>query len=210
MERFRFYFGWLVGACVILFILQLALPGFTDLFVLNQESFSQPWRFVTAIFLHGDFGHLLYNMFALLLFGGMLERLIGSKRFALVFFVTGIGANLFSVFFYPSSLGASGAIFGVIGALVLIRPSLTVFAFGLPMPLFIAGLLWAVGDVIGAIGYFTGNPLGNTGNLAHLSGMVLGLLFGAFYRDWSSRREKRALHRFDEHSMQRWEDKWMR
>lgn len=210
MERFRFYFGWLIGICVIFFFLQMVVPGFTDALVLNQQAFDEPWRFVTAIFLHGDFGHLLYNMFALLLFGGMLERLIGSRRFLLVFFVTGIGANLFSIFFYPSSLGASGAIFGVIGGLVIVRPSLTVFAFGIPMPIFIAGIIWAAGDVIGAVGYFMGNPLNNTGNLAHLAGMFLGLLFGALYRNWSYRREKRAVYRFDEGSMQRWEDRWMR
>ena len=210
MERFRFYFGWLIGICVLFFILQLVLSGFTDALVLNQRAFGEPWRFVTAIFLHGDFGHLLYNMFALLFFGGVLERLVGGKRFLLVYFVTGIGANLFSVFFYPSSLGASGAIFGVIGALVLIRPSLTVFAFGMPMPMFLAGILWGVGDVIGAVGYFTGNPINNTGNLAHLSGMALGLLFGAVYRSWSQRREKKVVYRFDEDSMQQWEDTWMR
>ena len=192
------------------FVLQLSLSGFTNALVLNQRAFGEPWRFVTAIFLHGDFGHLLYNMFALLFFGGVLERLVGGKRFLLVYFVTGIGANLFSVFFYPSSLGASGAIFGVIGALVLIRPSLTVFAFGMPMPMFLAGILWGVGDVIGAVGYFTGNPINNTGNLAHLSGMALGLLFGAVYRSWSQRREKKVVYRFDEDSMQQWEDTWMR
>ncbi len=210
MEHFRFYFGWLLGICVFFFVLQLSLSGFTNALVLNQRAFGEPWRFVTAIFLHGDFGHLLYNMFALLFFGGVLERLVGGKRFLLVYFVTGIGANLFSVFFYPSSLGASGAIFGVIGALVLIRPSLTVFAFGMPMPMFLAGILWGVGDVIGAVGYFTGNPINNTGNLAHLSGMALGLLFGAVYRSWSQRREKKVVYRFDEDSMQQWEDTWMR
>ncbi|MEK6858380.1 MAG: rhomboid family intramembrane serine protease [Nanoarchaeota archaeon] len=210
MERFRFYFGWLIGICVLFFFIQLAVPGFTDAFVLNQHAFGEPWRFVTAIFLHGDLGHLLYNMFALLFFGGVLERLVGGKRFLLVYFVTGIGANLFSVFFYPSSLGASGAIFGVIGALVLIRPSLTVFAFGMPMPMFLAGIFWGVGDIIGAVGYFTGNPVNNTGNLAHLSGMALGLFFGAVYRSWSQRREKKVVHRFDEDSMQQWEDRWMR
>lgn len=210
MERFRFYAWWLVGVCVAFFIIQLFSSEFTKLLVLNQESFSQPWRFVGALFLHGDFGHLLYNMFALLFFGSVLERLVGGRRFLWIYFVAGIGANLLSVFFYPSSLGASGAIFGVIGALVLIRPSLTVFAFGLPMPLFIAGGIWAMGDIMGAVGYFMGNPFNNTGNLAHLSGMFLGLLFGALYRNWSVRREKRVMYRFNEGSMRRWEDTWMR
>ena len=174
--------------------------GFTELFLLNELSFSQPWRFVTAIFLHGDFGHLLYNMFALLLFGGMLERLIGGRRFLLVFFATGIIANFVSVFFYPSSLGASGAIFGIIGSLIVVRPTLVVFAFGLPMPMFIAGILWATGDIIGLF------VPSNVGNIAHLSGLAIGLLFGAFYRDWRRRRIPRERSGLDEGFMRRWED----
>ena len=197
---FKFYVAWLAGICVLVFILQTAFSGFTELFLLNSNSFIQPWRFVTAIFLHGDLGHLIYNLFALVLFGSMLERLVGSKRFLAVFFITGIGANLFSVFFYPSSLGASGAIFGIIGSLIVVRPTLVVFAFGLPMPMFIAGILWALGDVIGLF------VPSNVGNIAHLSGLAIGLLLGAFYRDWRRRRIPRERSGLDEGFMRRWED----
>ncbi len=203
---FKFYAAWLAGICVLVFILQTVFSGFTELFLLNELSFSQPWRFVTAIFLHGGLTHLIYNLFALVLFGSMLERLVGSKRFLAVFFITGIGANLFSVFFYPSSLGASGAIFGIIGSLIVVRPTLVVFAFGLPMPMFIAGILWTAGDIIGAVGYFIGNPVNNTGNLAHLSGMAIGLLFGALYRDWRQRRIPSERIGLDEGFMRQWED----
>jgi len=101
---------------------------------LNGDAFDgEIWRFLTAVFLHGGVGHILFNGFALLLFGSILERFVGGRRFLIVFFVTGILANLISVNFYSSSLGASGAIFGVIGALVIVRPGLTVWAFGMPM-----------------------------------------------------------------------------
>src|SRR3989344_742412 len=203
---FKFYAAWLAGICVLVFILQTVFSGFTELFLLNELSFSQPWRFVTAIFLHGGLTHLIYNLFALVLFGSMLERLVGSKRFLAVFFITGIGANLFSVFFYPSSLGASGAIFGIIGSLIVVRPTLVVFAFGLPMPMFIAGILWTAGDIIGAVGYFIGNPFKKRGNLAHLSGMAIGLLFGALYRDWRQRRIPSERIGLDEGFMRKWED----
>ncbi len=160
----------------ILFLIQLLISGFTELFLLNSNSYLQIWRFVTAIFLHGGLAHLLYNIFALALFGSMLERLIGSKRFLIVFFVTGILANIVSVNFYDSSLGASGAIFGVIGALIVIRPLMFIFAFGFPMPLFIAGIIWAAGDLIGLF------VPSNVANLAHLSGMFFGLILGFIYR----------------------------
>ena len=150
----------------------------------------------------------MYNLFALLLFGSIVEKIIGGKKFLIVFFVSGILANIVSSIFYPSSLGASGAIFGVIGALVLIRPTMAVFAFGLPMPMFLAGILWAVGDLLGAYGFFAGNPIDNTGNIAHLTGMLVGIVFGMFYREKSQERANGI--RLDEESVRRWEDVYMR
>jgi len=160
----------------LVFLIQLFVRGFTELFLLDSSAYLQIWRFVTAVFLHGGFAHLLYNVLALALFGSILERFIGGKRFLIVFFVTGILANLISVNFYDSSLGASGAIFGVIGALVIIRPLMVIWAFGMPMPMFIAGILWAAGDLIGLF------VPSNVANLAHLSGMFFGLIFGFSYR----------------------------
>ncbi|MEK6894047.1 MAG: rhomboid family intramembrane serine protease [Nanoarchaeota archaeon] len=177
-KRFRFYALKLCGIMFVIFLIQLLINGFTELFLLDSNYPMQIWRFVTAIFLHGGLAHLLYNIFALALFGSMLEKMIGSRKFLIVFFVTGILANIVSVNFYDSSLGASGAIFGVIGSLVVIRPLMFIFAFGFPMPLFVAGILWVVGDLIGFF-YSTGS---NTANLAHLSGMFFGLVLGFIYR----------------------------
>ena len=175
-DKFRFYALKLCGLMFVVFLIQLLFEGFTELFLLDSGYYVEVWRFISAIFLHGRLAHLLYNIFALGLFGSMLERLIGSRRFLIVFFASGILANIVSVNFYDSSLGASGAIFGVIGALIVVRPLMVVWAFGLPMPLFIAGILWAVGDLIGLF------VPSNVANLAHLSGMFFGLLLGIFYR----------------------------
>ncbi len=208
--KFKWNAFKLAGVCVVVFILQLLIGGFTELFLLDSSKITEAWRFLTAIFLHGDIGHLFYNMFALIIFGSILERLIGGRRFLLVFFTTGVLANVFSAFFYPSSLGASGAIFGVIGALIIVRPTLVVWAFGLPMPVFVAGILWAFGDLIGAIGFLSGNPMDNTGNLAHLSGMFLGLLFGAFFRNWRQYKIRKDRMYFNENQVKEWEDNYMR
>ena len=203
--KFRFYALKLSLAIIVVFILQLLISGFTELFVLNEFSWSEPWRFVRAIFLHGSLAHLVLNLFALILFGSILENMIGGRRFLLVFFVTGILANLISINFYSSSLGASGAIFGVLGALVLIRPLMIIWAFGMPMPMFVAGILWAVQDMIGVF-----NPSG-IGNIAHLSGMFFGLLFGAGYRQEVKRRWRRQEKMIiDERSIRNWEDNYMR
>ena len=202
-KRFRYYAIKLSLIILAVFILQILFDGFTEFFVLDSSSWFQVWRFVTAIFLHGDTFHLLYNLFALLLFGSILERLIGEKKFLLVFFATGILANLISVSFYPSSLGASGAIFGVIGALIFIRPSLPVWVFGLPMPIFIAGILWAVGDVMGAFGF----GQSGIGNIAHLSGMFFGLLFGVLFRKKNKGTAGKVV--VDERFVRDWENRYM-
>lgn len=213
--KFRWYAVWLGLVCACVFIIQYVFSGFTEIFVLTSDSFAEPWRFVSAIFLHGGLGHLLYNLFALLLFGSILEKKIGSRNFLALFFVSGIFANLISVFFYPSSLGASGAIFGVIGALVLVNPSLVVWAFGLPMPIYVAGILWAAGDLIGAVAYLSGNPISNTGNIAHLLGMLAGVVYGVFYR-FRKNKDGKEIHIKDnsmnlhEPSVRRWEDYYLR
>ncbi len=209
MMKFRFYAVKLSLAMIVIFIAQTFIPSFTNLFVLNQLSWFQPWRFLTAIFLHGNIIHLIFNLFALLLFGTILEKFISGKRFLLVFFITGILANLISINFYNSSLGASGAIFGILGALVILRPFMVVFAFGIPMPLFIAGIIWATADLLGAYGFFTGNPIDNTGNIAHLSGMFFGILFGILYRKLLVRKRKINVS-LDEDQIRNWERTWMK
>lgn len=204
-EKFHFYALITCGVLVLIFLLQLLLgDSFTDAFLLTNAAWAQPWRFVTSILLHGGFTHLLYNCFALALFGSMLEKLIGGKGFFLVFFVTGIGANVIAVNFYPASLGASGAIFGVIGSLIVLRPLMAVFAFGMPLPMIVAGALWVIGDIIG-----TFIP-SNVGTIAHLSGVGLGLILGAFYRRSLPRQTKSHGVYIEENSVRNWEDRWMR
>ena len=207
-KEFKFYAIKLSLIIVVVYLLQVFIKNFTELFVLSQNSWFEPWRFLTAIFLHANVAHLILNLFALVLFGSILERLIGEKRFLIVFFVSGILANLVSINFYDSSLGASGAIFGIMGALVFVRPLLVVWAFGLPMPMFVAGILWVVLDVLGTYGFLTGNPIDNTGNIAHLSGMFVGFLFGLFYRRLIKKPRKVNVS-IDENEIRRWEKGWM-
>jgi len=198
----KFYSLWLCLICIIVFMLQLLIPGFTDLFVLNQASYIEIWRFVSSIFLHGSLPHLLYNIFALALFGIILEKLIGSNRFLLVFFASGIIANVIAVNFYNSSLGASGAIYGILGCLAVIRPLMMIWAFGFPMPMFIAAILWVGAGVLGVF------MPSNIGDIAHLSGIGVGFLAGLLLREW--RTAKKELIRFPERYMRKWENEHMR
>ncbi len=201
--KFRGIALLLCGICIGVYIVQVALPSFTDFIALEQEKWSQPWRPITALFAHGSMSHLLYNLLALALFGSILEVLVGGRKMLGIFLATGIGANVLALLIYPSSLGASGAIFGIIGTLVVLRPSMVVFAFGLPMPMLLAALLWAIGDIIGV---FIPSKVGNT---AHLAGLVLGLICGALFHKPTTQQLRPKIV-LDEKSMRDWEDRYVR
>ncbi len=212
MTKQKFYPLWLALIMIFLFILQISFSRFTDSLILNFQSWPQVWRFLTSIFLHGSLSHLVYNLFALLLFGLILEKIIGSKNFLLVFLVSGILANIFSFNFYPSSLGASGAIFGVIGCLTILRPLMGVWAFGLILPLFLASIFWIAGDLL-AFMY----AQDNIGHLAHLSGVFIGLMAGIYFKINKNKKKiskKNSSLSFStkipERKIRNWENKFMR
>ncbi len=202
--KFKFYFLKLSIICLIIFIFQQINQGITNFLILNQQAIQgQYWRFLTAIFLHGSLPHLIYNLFALLFFGLILEKTIGSKKFLFIFLTSGIIANIISVNFYLSSLGASGAIYGIIGALTILKPFMLVWAFGLLLPMFIASILWTIGDILGAFGF--GNQ--SIGNIAHLSGIAIGFIFGLFLKSKNS--TKKQIKKIPENYIKLWEDRWM-
>jgi membrane associated rhomboid family serine protease len=141
----------------------------------------QYWRFVTPIFLHANILHIALNMLNLLVLGVFVERIFGHLRFLLLYLVTGVISIVASFYFAPQeiSVGASGAIFGLVGAY-----SLFVFmhrkAFrrgGIP------ALSWLV--LIIGINLGIGLIIPNVDNYAHiggfLSGCILGWFFAPFY-----------------------------
>jgi len=205
-KKLKFYSLWFCLVCIIVFILQISFEWFTELFVLNSNALTgEYWRFITSIFLHGGTVHLMYNLFALFFFGVALEKLIGSRKFLFVFFASGIIANIISVNFYTSSLGASGAIMGIIGALTIIKPLMMVWAFGLILPMFIAAILWVIGDILGVF------MPSNVGNIAHLSGIGVGFLIGLVLRKYIKKRTKKVKKVvIPDYYMTGWEKRYMK
>lgn len=169
----RFAALWLSGVVIAVFILQ-AIFGKEPFLLVNSLKWSEPWRLLTSIFAHGSPAHLLSNIFALSLFGLILEGRIGSRRFLWFFLLSGIVVNIFSP--YETSLGASGAIYAVIGALAVLRPAMVVWVQWIPMPMVVAGLVWLVQDIFGVF-----YP-SNIANAAHISGLFLGVLAGFAWR----------------------------
>lgn len=179
---------WLIITCVLVFVLQLAIQSLTDLFSFTPAlALSEPWTFVTAIFLHSttDFTHILFNMIALFFFGVYLEQKISKTSYVLVFFLAGIIGNVFFMITEPNSmvqgLGASGAIFGVMGALTVLEPRMTVFVSGIPMPMFVAAIVWFFLNFFQLLG-----P--NIGYGAHIGGLLFGIIAGVYFRSQLSKR----------------------
>lgn len=142
-----------------------------------------PWQLVTYAFLHGGFGHLFFNMFALWMFGLRIENEWGSRRFAIFYFVCVIGAGLIQMFaMYGSpipTVGASGGVFGILLAFGMMYPNEPIYIYFL----FPVKAKWLV------IGYglftlyagVTGTQAG-VAHFAHLGGMVFGFLLIQFWR----------------------------
>ena len=196
----------LVLACVAVFILQM-LFSITDSFLLDSSVVLQkPWTLITAIFIHASLEHIVFNMFALALFGFILENIIGTKRFLIIFFIGGIMASIGSAMFYPTSLGASGAIFAAIGTLAVIRYKMSVWVFGVPMPMALAAGAWAIADIIGVF-----YP-SDVANIAHLSGLGFGIAYGFYIRklirpEHEKERNKKLL---SDKKLEKWEDEYLK
>ncbi len=127
------------------------------------------------MFLHGSFTHLLFNMYALLLFGPLVEKKIGKTRFIIAYFVSGLIAS-FAALYYPSALGASGAIMGILGLVIMLFPDLKVlFFFIVPMSMRTAGIVFAVLDLVG---FFAGGS--SVAHLSHLAGLSVGVIYGYY------------------------------
>lgn len=160
------------------------------------------WTFLTSMFMHGGFFHLFANMFSLFFVGGLIEKLLGKKRFIWFYLISGIFAGLFFVLisylfyitgsiqigniffdltkdFHTFAVGASGALFGLIGLLMLLTPELSVYLMLIPIPIKmkyaapgILVLLWLIS--------LAGNV--SIGNTAHLGGLIAGLVYGIYLR----------------------------
>ena len=166
---------------IIIFIIQLTVPEFTSQFVLNSSTvFQKPWTLLTSMFMHGGWPHIFFNMYALFLFGPLVEQRIGWKRFITIYFIAGIVAGLGFVAFQElilgvsaSALGASGAIMAVLGMTIVFFPHLKVlFFFIIPMSLRTAGIIFVLIDVFGLF-----HNLGIASS-AHLAGLAVGLVYG--------------------------------
>lgn len=177
----------LVSACVLSFMAEALLSNAiwqfpSDALVVLGGNFApavqsgQAWRLLSAMFLHGGVLHLLLNMVALWQAGQIVERLFGRLPYALIYLLAGLAGGLSSLWWHPGpvSVGASGAIFGIYGALLAY---LLILRGEMPL-----GILREIrSGTLAFIGYslFAGFMIPGVDNAAHVGGLLAGLVLGA-------------------------------
>src|SRR5712692_8713886 len=216
----------LVIACAVVFLVQTLVHLFAPPQVEIKLNYTfglvpravthglRVWQPFTYLFLHGGIGHLLINMLFLWMFGCDLERVWGRRRFYLYFFVTGVGAGIINILLKtigdphglgmslgPPTVGASGAIYGILLASALLFPDRRIWL--IPFPVTIPMRIYVLGA--GAIEFFAtlGAGADNVSHVTHLGGMLVGYLYlrrGSFfyglrnqYSDWKRRRLRRKF-----------------
>ncbi|SMO68695.1 rhomboid family intramembrane serine protease [Fodinibius sediminis] len=145
------------------------------------------WQLITYMFLHAGFSHIFFNLFALWMFGQAIENYWGTRRFTIYYFLTGIGAALLHMLVGPGgvpTLGASGAVYGILLAFGMMFPDRPIMLLFPPIPIkakyFVAGF--------GAIELISGLSRANSGvaHFAHLGGMLVGFILIKY---WGMRSE---------------------
>ena len=193
----------------LIFFAQITFGGMSemskvnDLFALHhfRSSEFRPYQLITHMFMHGSFFHLLFNMIALWMFGGMMERLWGPKRFLTFYLVCGIAAGLAQMGSYAhdfwnldhsflsaadnelyqiimrknATVGASGAIMGLLAAYGYTFPNTELFIMPIPFPI---KAKWAVLGIIALdiFGGISNTPNDNIAHFAHVGGALVGFI----------------------------------
>lgn len=198
---------------ILFFIITLILAfidkNLWNYLVLNPSTFVNKlylWTIITSMFMHGGFAHLFVNMLSLLFIGNFIEKLIGTKRFLWFYLISGIIAGLFFVFgsillgnssffgtgFDISAVGASGAIFGIAGLLMILTPNLPLYIMFIPIPI---KAKYAVPGILIIIALISGVADAAIGNMAHLGGLIAGVAYG-IYLIKKKPRKARAIRNY--------------
>jgi membrane associated rhomboid family serine protease len=189
--------------CFILFsFLIYANPNFLDYIAVKPTNIITKyyfWTFLTSMFMHAGFFHIFANMLSLLFVGNFIEKILGKKRYFAFYLLAGLFAGIFFVLtslflksdFNTYAVGASGAIFGLIGLLMILTPNLPVYVMFIPIPIKMKYaapgmliVLWLI-SILGKV------PIGNT---AHLGGFIIGLIYG-FYLKKKYKNKTRYLNK---------------
>jgi membrane associated rhomboid family serine protease len=177
----------LIIANVALFGLQTVQPGLTNWFVFAPRfAFSQPWTWLTYMFIHGGLAHLFWNMLALFIFGPRVESRMGGTQFIRMYLVAGLTGALLTLVMAPQAgvLGASGAVNGVMMCYAIFWPRDRILIWGvIPVEAWLLVTIFAIWSVMSGLNGSTGG----IADFAHLGGYL-----GAYVFMWAHDRRSPA------------------
>ena len=173
-NKFPMITYWLIAVNVILYVVPILFGLYDDL-IANYSIWGpairegQTYRLFTGIFLHGGFLHLLFNCYALYVIGAQVENFLGKFKFLVIYLVAGISGALFSMMFggNSASIGASGAIFGLMGALVY---------FGYHYRVYLGNVVKSQIIPLILLNLIFGFTMTGIDNFAHIGGLIGGTL----------------------------------
>lgn len=167
----------IMAICAVVFLLTYILgKGSTDGYTLYQFGAvlsssvrnGEIWRLLTGTFLHAGFIHLFANMYSLFIIGSQLETFVGKRKFVFIYLISALSGSLMSCIFSDSlSVGASGAIFGLLGSMLY---------FGYHYRLYLGSVLKNQIIPIILLNLFLGFSLSGIDNAAHIGGLIGGIL----------------------------------
>ncbi|MCS7110414.1 MAG: rhomboid family intramembrane serine protease [Candidatus Caldarchaeum sp.] len=189
----------------LLFTTQAALSAFlltfgvVPIFLLNGQNL---FSLLSYMFVHVDFLHIFLNMFSLFLFGRDVEEYLGSKKFLAVYFFSGIVAAVFHIFYFVAflslncspyirpipvtclipSIGASGAIFGIMGSYLIFFPTRRLAAFLYFIPVIAPAYVIIIGFILIQTFFMLTTPFSTIAYTAHVGGFVAGLIASLPFR----------------------------
>ncbi|MDH8702312.1 membrane associated rhomboid family serine protease [Dysgonomonadaceae bacterium PH5-43] len=145
------------------------------------------YQLITYMFTHVDFGHFFFNMFAVFMFGRIIESYWGTKRYIIYYLVTGIGAGLIQLLVcfltgsFAYTIGASGAVFGLLLAFGMLFPNAPIYIMFIPIPIKAKYMVIGYGilELLFGISDRAGD---NVAHFAHLGGMLFGILLIFYWK----------------------------
>lgn len=189
--QFKSVVSNLIMLNLVFFLISMLMPHYGQ--VIEQYLALWPWttsnfmgiQLVSYMFLHANFSHIFFNMFALWMFGRQLEYDLGPRRFLTYYLITGVGAGVLNLLVmqltgdYGITIGASGAVFGVLLAFGLMHPNERLLLLIPPIPIKAKYFVM----LYGALELIQGVAVSdNVAHFAHLGGMLFGAMLLYYWR----------------------------
>ena len=176
------------------------------------------WQPITYMFLHANLSHIFFNMFAVWMFGPMIEQQWGERRFIIYYLICGLGAafiqevvwslmlaNMSASYgsayleqyaYYMNTIGASGAVFGILFAFGWLYPDVPMYILFIPVPIRarIFVIIYALIELFAGLGSVAGFTADNVAHFAHLGGMLFGWLLILYWKKTNWREPGELWH----------------